>query len=389
MQNKININELLTNDNFVDWVNNPNINNSQRWLELMKDSVENKRKIEEAKKLIKSINTISGNEFDEESSVKEISNQWKLILKQSKTKKKSFRWLKYAALLLISLSVVGTLYKTKFSESSTQKLPTQNYDNITVTFSDGEVVEIDDKQEVAVTTSKGNMVESKDGELHVINKQYASNLNWQAIKVPKGRKIAIFLPDGTKVHLNSNTELEYPDKFGNKERLVKLKGEAFFEVTHNREKPFIVESNNQKITVLGTKFNISCYDDEKLVKTTLVEGSVKINSKINPESIILEPGEQSSLAIDGSILSKTNVDTKFYTSWINEVMYFKNEKLETLSKKLERWYAVDIVFESEASKNIRFTGVVRKEKSIDHIMKLIEKTSEIKISSNKNKIIIN
>jgi ferric-dicitrate binding protein FerR (iron transport regulator) len=233
------------------------------------------------------------------------------------------------------------------------------------------------------------MVESKDGELHVINKQYASNLNWQAIKVPKGRKIAIFLPDGTKVHLNSNTELEYPDKFGNKERLVKLKGEAFFEVTHNREKPFIVESNNQKITVLGTKFNISCYDDEKLVKTTLVEGSVKINSKINPESIILEPGEQSSLAIDGSILSKTNVDTKFYTSWINEVMYFKNEKLETLSKKLERWYAVDIVFESEASKNIRFTGVVRKEKSIDHIMKLIEKTSEIKISSNKNKIIIN
>jgi ferric-dicitrate binding protein FerR (iron transport regulator) len=389
MQNKININELLTNDNFVDWVNNPNINNSQRWLELMKDSVENKRKIEEAKKLIKSINTISGNEFDEESSVKEISNQWKLILKQSKTKKKSFRWLKYAALLLISLSVVGTLYKTKFSESSTQKLPTQNYDNITVTFSDGEVVEIDDKQEVAVTTSKGNMVESKDGELHVINKQYASNLNWQAIKVPKGRKIAIFLPDGTKVHLNSNTELEYPDKFGNKERLVKLKGEAFFEVTHNREKPFIVESNNQKITVLGTKFNISCYDDEKLVKTTLVEGSVKINSKINPESIILEPGEQSSLAIDGSILSKTNVDTKFYTSWINEVMYFKNEKLETLSKKLERWYAVDIVFESEESKNIRFTGVVRKEKSIDHIMKLIEKTSEIKISSNKNKIIIN
>jgi len=389
MQNKININELLTNDDFVDWVNNPNINNSRKWLELMNSSAENKSKVEEAKRLITSFNTISSNEFDNESSVNEISNQWKSILKQSKPKKRSFAWFKYAALLVVSLSVVGTIYKTKFNESTTPRIPAQNYDNITVTFSDGEVVEIDDKQEVAVTTSKGNMIEAKDGELHVINKQYANNLNWQAIKVPRGRKIAIFLPDGTKVHLNSDTELVYPDKFGNNERLVKLKGEAFFEVTHNKEKPFIVESNNQKITVLGTKFNLSCYDGEKTVKTTLVEGSVKINSKINPESIILVPGEQSSLAVDGSILSKTNVNTKFYTSWINEVMYFKSEELETLAKKLERWYAVDIEFKSEASKKIKFTGIVRKEKSIDHIMRLIEKTSEIKISSDKSKIIIN
>ena len=297
--------------------------------------------------------------------------------------------MKYAAVLLIFLSVVGTIYKTSFSESVITQDSLKNYDNITVTFSDGEVVEIDDKEEIAITTGNGNMVESKDGELHINNNQYTSNLNWQAIKVPRGRKIAIFLSDGTKVHLNSDSELVYPSEFGKEKRLVKLKGEAYFEVAHNEEKPFIVENLSQLITVLGTKFNISCYENESYVRTTLVEGSVKINSKINPESLILIPGEQSSLAVDGSELIKNNVDTKYYTSWTNEVMYFKNEELGKLAIKLERWYDVKIDFKSEESKNIRFTGIIRKEKSINHIMKLIEVTSEIKINSNKNEIIIN
>lgn len=391
MQNKLNINELLTNDDFIDWVNNPNIYNSREWLELINNSLENRNKIEAAKKIILSHNKIVSPATNKLKSKDEIRNEWKSILEKSNATKKSFAWIKYAALLIISLSVVGTIYKTKFNEISKPSTlnPTENYDNITVTFSDGEVVEIDDKEELAITTSHGNMVAAKDGELHINNAEYATNLNWQAINVPKGRKIAIYLSDGTKVHLNSDTELVYPSEFGNTERLVKLKGEAYFEVAHNREKPFIVENNSQKITVLGTKFNVSCYENDKSIKTTLVEGSVKINSMINPESLILEPGEQSNLKLDGSDLNKTKVDTKLFTSWTNEIMYFNNEELGKLAIKLERWYDVKIEFKSEKSKHLHFTGIIRKEKSINHIMKLVGKTSNIKISNNKDVIIIN
>ncbi len=389
MQEKLNITGLLSNDDFVDWVNNPNISNSSIWLELIKKSDDNRIKIEEAKKIITSFNSITVDEFSNEMTNIDIKDQWQSVIKKSSPKKKSFSWLKYAAIFVAFISVVGTIYKTKFSSTADFNQLHQDYDNVIVTLSNGEVVEIQDKDSISITTIHGDVVESKDGELRIINSQYASNLSWQAIKVPRGRKIAIILSDGTKVHLNSDTELVYPDKFGNENRLVKLKGEAFFDVAHNADKPFIVENNTQTITVLGTKFNLNCYDNQSFVKTTLVEGSVKINSKLNSKSLILSPNEHSSLAVDGSELDKKNVDTKLYTSWINEILYFNNEELGSIAIKLERWYDVKIIFNNEENKKIHFTGIVRKDKSITHILDLIEKTSNIEISSNKNEIIIN
>ena len=198
------------------------------------------------------------------------------------------------------------------------------------------------------------------------------------VRVPLGQMSEMTLSDGTEVWLNSGTTLRYNTDFGKKERNVSLKGEAFFDVSKTGT-PFIVKFKNREVKVLGTRFNVIAYDDENSSQVTLVEGQVIVNNKLGKRITELKPSEQ--ITIDElsnkSIITKVNTD--FYMSWIDGKMVFNEEKLSTISKKLERWYNVKIKFEKGIIGDLNFSGTILKNKPLDQIVSVFEILMPIKI----------
>lgn len=190
------------------------------------------------------------------------------------------------------------------------------------------------------------------------------------LKVPFGKKFGITLTDGTKVYLNSGSTLTYPNNFiGTNERIVQLQGEAYFEVAKNHKKPFIVETSNMNIRVLGTKFNVSAYKNDNTNSVTLVEGKVAVSKAIAYEtetskSILLAPNEKASIQttdIDKKLSKNTVHNIDKHISWKNKELVFKNDKFIDISKKLQRNFNVKIVSENENLNNKEFTGRFNKQ----------------------------
>lgn len=211
------------------------------------------------------------------------------------------------------------------------------------------------------------------------------------ISVPKGNKSEVVLPDGSKIWLNNNSTISYPKKFNDKKRIVELNGEAFFDIVHNSNIPFIVKTSDINIEVLGTKFNVSSFSTDKHIETTLVSGKVNVFSNDSPKLISsLKPGQ--SLTFD-KISNKAvleNVDTKFYTYWMVGEFVFKDEKFETLAKKIERIYNVEITFASADLKEKTYTGNFLVDDNIYTILEIFKKSTSIPIdyTSERNKITI-
>lgn len=210
------------------------------------------------------------------------------------------------------------------------------------------------------------------------------------LKIPCGGEYQLILPDGTKVWLNSDTELTYTVPFTGNERRVKLKGEAYFDVTHNKEKPFIVDTDVQDIEVLGTEFNISAYSEDINVVTTLVNGRVKVEHTIDGSTILEEfllPNEQLVLNKETQGVIKQEVETYFYTSWKDGRFTFKNEPLESFFTKLARWYDVEVFITDDSIKDINFTGDIPRYKNMTDILNIVEAEMSVHVEIENNKII--
>ncbi|MBN2892654.1 MAG: FecR family protein [Bacteroidales bacterium] len=219
----------------------------------------------------------------------------------------------------------------------------------------------------------------------------SEQLAWNEIIIPEGESAEVYLSDNTHVWLNSNTKLIYPAKFEGKTRNIKLTGEAYFEVTHNKEKPFYVETSELTVAVLGTSFNVQAFDYEKKVNVTLIEGKVTLQNSGGNVVSELFPGENAQFDLTKKTLSVSKVSTEFYTSWKDGYLVFKNEKLEDIVRKFERWYNVTVIFDEEEIKQIEFTGTILKNKPIDQIFNILKYTAEIdysmEIINNKPSII--
>jgi ferric-dicitrate binding protein FerR (iron transport regulator) len=211
------------------------------------------------------------------------------------------------------------------------------------------------------------------------------------ISVPKGNKSEIMLPDGSKIWLNNNSRLVYPKKFNKNERKVDLVGEAYFEIKKNVKVPFIVRTSDVSIKVLGTKFNVSAYPNDKFIETTLISGKVTVNSNDNPEQeSVLDPGQSLTYDKVSNHTTISRVDTKFYTYWMKGEFVFKDEKFETLVKRIERIYNVEIIFQDQSLKEKTYTGDFKVDDNIYSILEIIKRsTSEpIEYITDRNKITI-
>jgi transmembrane sensor len=202
------------------------------------------------------------------------------------------------------------------------------------------------------------------------------------VTVPMGQISEFEFADGTRAWLNAGTTLRIPETGSGNQREVYLEGEAYFDVTKNEEKPFVVYSGLQEVRVFGTAFNIRAYSEMDHIETTLVEGSLGVRHTQMDGMVTLKPGEQFRLSLSGGKNILQKIDTQPLEAWKDGKLIFRNRPLCDIANDLERWYNVKIRFEDEEIKQYRFSGTILKYKPIDQILEAIKLTSPIRFSIN-------
>ena len=304
-------------------------------------------------------------------------------------------WWKYAALFILPLGVALILWQGMKNESvevhrQFSAVSRPGGERAILKLYDGKTIMLDSTMKSSLIAHEANVRIEMDSNHLLRYSSYDSigitdaNKNNELI-IPKGGEYQVVLADGTKVWLNSASRLIYPQSFMGKERRVVLSGEAFFDVAHDAERPFIVETSRMNVKVLGTRFNVNDYDDNEEVSTTLVNGSVEIFSG-GQQAFRLVPGEQA--YGKENELEKREVNVRLYTSWIDGKFLFNNTELEEIAKQTSRWYDVEIFFSSENVKKVRFTGAIVKFKPLDDLVRMIESTSQVRFSVKGKTIVI-
>jgi transmembrane sensor len=279
----------------------------------------------------------------------------KIVVKRSRRPKIFIQSLKYAALVFLTLSA-GLYFFVSHKEPSAviSKLKTNDIkpgeNKAILTFGDGTRVALNNSTN-KLLSNKGNIVISQRKEGKVIYQvsgeaamsQEGVKTEYNTISTPKAGYYHVILSDGTKVWLNAYSSIRFPTLFTGKERRVEISGEAYFEVTKNKNMPFRVVSATQTVEVLGTHFNINAYTDENAVKTTLVEGSVKVIK--GTESVLLRPGQQSQNKTTIKVVEIPYIASEI--SWKDGAFYFKDAGIETVMRQAARWYDLEIKYQGD------------------------------------------
>lgn len=243
-----------------------------------------------------------------------------------------------------------------------------------LTLANGQKIVLNDAAKGEISRQSGISVsKSKDGELiyTVADPNAASTENvLNTISTPKGGQYTIMLSDGTKVMLNSASSLTFPTAFADEDRRVELNGEAYFEVAKNKGRRFKVVSGVQTVEVLGTHFNVNAYADEESIKTTLLEGAVKVST--SSEAVLIEPGEQAILnRANGNALVKNRVNTGQETAWINGVFSFEGDDIKSVMRQVSRWYDVNIVYVGPLNQE-KYFGEISRSSRLSEVFKILE-----------------
>ncbi|WP_293943214.1 MULTISPECIES: FecR family protein [unclassified Sphingobacterium] len=299
-----------------------------------------------------------------------------------------------AILLAVSIFYVWhTLEAPQPAKITALKPEVNNYDiepggnKAILTLSDGTSLNLDDSQQgILALQGSSTINKTADGRLSYAtksnSKKNASHALYNRISIPEGGQYQLTLPDGTKVWLNAGSSLRFPVAFDQLQREVELTGEAYFEVAslyapgNKMKRPFVVKTPTQKIEVLGTHFNVGAYDDEKLVKTTLLEGAVIVSALKTGIKKSLKPGQQALLGISGQIQLRDHIDTEEAVAWKKGMFYFSNTDLSIILRQLARWYNVEIDMENIPNK--KFNGELSRNVKLSQVLQMMEKTSGIK-----------
>jgi transmembrane sensor len=309
------------------------------------------------------------------------------------------RWLKVAAILLVSLSF-GIYFnfftvKTLNNVQVTYSAPVQALTPIVpgsskaiLTLANGQRIPLNSTTNEEISRQAGiNISKNKDGQVFcyasVASTEKQPTIN--RIETPKGGEFQIVLADGTKVWLNSASSLTFPDSFSGDKREVKLTGEGYFEVAKDRKKKFLVNANDATIEVLGTHFNISSYQDEGSILTTLLEGSVKLSK--NNNHVILKPGQQASVAHTASQIKVSEIDVAEVMAWKNGIFFFKREEVKSVMKKVARWYDIEVEYRGNMQGKV-LQGTISRFENIEKLMNAFELTGALHYKIEGRRVII-
>lgn len=257
----------------------------------------------------------------------------------------------------------------------------------TLVMANGNTITLND-EENGVLAQQGNtkIIKLNSGQLAFQQGQgndAGSMASLNTLSTPRGGQYQITLPDGTAVWLNAASKLVFPTAFTGKDRVVKLTGEAYFEVAANERQPFIVMANEMEVSVLGTHFNVKAYGDESFAKTTLLEGKVKVG--VNNKHVLLKPGQQAKMNNAGAMnVIAVNVDD--VVAWKNGTFSFDDVTIAEVLQQLARWYDVEIVY-PDGVPNGLFRGEIDKKSDIATVLKILE-VSGVKFTVEGHKILV-
>ena len=309
-----------------------------------------------------------------------------------------------AAVLCIALFAGLYFYSTYQSENSSYhaaKKIAPGGNKAILTLADGRQIVLTDADNGELAEQSGlSITKAADGSLvyHVKNTSdklpESGKLIYNSITTPRGGQYTVNLPDGSRVWLNAASTLKFPTNLGaTAERRVELNGEAYFEVTPNKSRPFkvitrsaVALNRQQEIEVLGTHFNVSAYDDESSTKTTLLEGSVKVNSILHAKNaLVLSPGQQS--VLDDGPISLKAVNPEQFIAWKNNKFMFDGNNIQGIMRQISRWYDVDVMYKGPISKEA-FSGKISRFKNLAEVLDLIELTGLVHFKVEGRRIIV-
>ncbi|MCF8361278.1 MAG: FecR family protein [Prolixibacteraceae bacterium] len=228
--------------------------------------------------------------------------------------------------------------------------------------------------------------------IYFIVNQFNTEPTYFQTTAETGQKSNLVLPDGTKVWLNSDSKIKYPDNFGKKNRSVELTGEAYFEVVKDTKNPFWVEAGEVQIRVLGTSFNLKAYTDENKIETTLFEGKVELtvhaNEKRASKTIEMKPGQFLSFNKVKNELQYKKFENDEVLAWKNNQLIFRNDSFENLVRKIERWYNVEIIYDEANLNKQRLTVELYEGELLYRLLDIIELAMDVECISEKDKIYI-
>lgn len=230
--------------------------------------------------------------------------------------------------------------------------------------------------------NSGNAIEYQENP----NTESTSNKRLNTIQVPKGGEYELILPDGTHVWINSDTKLTFPVAFDSNKREVTLAGEAYFDVTKDPKRPFMVKTENIEIKVLGTQFNVQAYPDDNKIETTLCEGSVNVTD--GELGVTLTPSQQAVYSKVTQAFTTRKVDVRLYTAWKEGLFVFENKPLEEIMNTLSRWYNINVFYSNQAVKSYHFTGDLERYGDFRKTLNMIEKSTVIRFVINGNNIMV-
>jgi len=238
-----------------------------------------------------------------------------------------------------------------------------------LTLADGREIILDSATLGELAKQGGTAVINKEGQLVYQSNEKSNQVLYNTLSTSKGETYTTVLADGSKVWLNSASSIKYPVAFNGNERKVEITGEAYFEVAHDVSKPFTVSANGMDVQVLGTHFNINAYSDEALIKTTLLEGSVKVTKEGKVQ--LLSPGQQAQLNKAGEIKLLTNANTEQAIAWVSGVFDCNGQDISAIMRQVGRWYNVDIRIEPGVT-NDKFAGRIPRTVSLTNLLKVLE-----------------
>lgn len=292
-------------------------------------------------------------------------------------KKSRYRWLRYAAAILIILLAAKGRYLFNFEIIKSPFAHTQQPAHDIMPGRDKAILTLADGSDIVLDSMANNQI-AKQGSTSII-KAAGGKLTYNAvnnsnevlynkISTPRGGQFQITLPDGTQVWLNASSSLRFPTMFNGNNRTVELTGEAYFEVQKDAAKPFLVKVGGMQIDVLGTSFDVMAYPDEKQIQTTLIEGLVKVSAE--GQTKVLQPGQQSQLQKDGKLGLLNNVDIESVIAWKNGYFKFNQADLQTVMRQLARWYDVEVNFEGPIP-DFRFVGELKRTAGLSTNLKIL------------------
>ncbi|MVT09058.1 FecR family protein [Chitinophaga tropicalis] len=306
------------------------------------------------------------------------------------------RWVPVAAAVAVLVTVGGYFLYHSGSVPEPQPLAIiqddalPGSDKAVLTLANGQRITLADAKNGELAKQGGITIKKKaDGELNYTNgeeqdEDALSMIN--TVSTPRGGKHHLVLADGTQVWLNAASSITYPVAFNNQEREVKITGEAYFEVAQHVGQPFRVVCKGQRIDVLGTHFNVNAYPDEPVIKTTLLQGAVRVTAD-GGESALLKPGQQAVLnslqhVTVSSVIPETAID------WKEGDFIFKNETLPDIMRKVSRWYDVDVDYGHYNNSKLTFSGEVSRSRNLSVVLKMLEATAAVKFTVKNNHITI-